>query len=262
MKILLLGHREIYSNFALSLLVDRLLPQHELHIMLSAPVKITAKLLPEIIALEDYEICLCDDIDSGKQQPETPGFNITGLEELAAITGNALGSLENPNNPEGLSVLRELQPDLIISVRYRVILKDQAISVPRYGVLNIHSGLLPEYRGVMPTFQAMLNGDSEIGSTLHYIVDGTIDTGPVVGRSRIPLDPGRSYMANVLDLYPPGIEMIVAAVTSISTDGVAASHEQRGERRYHSFPLPADLETFLERGFRLCDGDEVQRLTW
>ena len=49
---------------------------------------------------------------------------------------------------------------------YRRILKAAAIQIPRHGVLNLHSGLLPAYKGLMATFWATLNGEEEIGCTL------------------------------------------------------------------------------------------------
>ena len=117
--------------------------------------------------------------------------------------------------------------------------------------------LLPEYRGAMATLWALLNGDTEIGSTLHYIVDATIDTGPVVGRARIPLAHERSYMASVLDLYPPGCEMVLKAIGEIERTGAAPSQRQTGKGRYFTWPTQEELDGFLEQGYRLCDGQEL-----
>jgi len=52
-----------------------------------------------------------------------------------------------------------------------LIIREPVIAHSQYGYINLHSGLLPDYRGVMASFRAMVNGDAEIGSTLHYIQD-------------------------------------------------------------------------------------------
>jgi methionyl-tRNA formyltransferase len=113
--------------------------------------------------------------------------------------------------------MRRLAPDLIVSIRYRRILKDAVIAIPRLGVLNLHSGVLPDYKGVMATFWAMLQNEEMIGATLHRIVDSGIDTGPVIGTRPVPADYGSSYLANVLRLYGPGCDMIVEAIQALET---------------------------------------------
>ena len=68
-----------------------------------------------------------------------------------------------------LQKLRDVRADLLISIRFGMILGTEALGLPPRGVLNLHSGLLPQYRGVLATFRALLNGDAEIGCTLHWI---------------------------------------------------------------------------------------------
>ncbi len=249
MKIVILGHREIYSNIALGLLVEAL-AGHELSLLLSESPAVEGGPFAE---LDRIERSWCADL--ARRSPPTAPF--LDFERLAQRTGRPLGTLERPNAAESLRMLGELRPDLLISVRYRKILKDAAISIPRHGVLNLHSGLLPQYRGTMATFWAMLEGETEIGSTLHYIVDGTIDTGPMVGRAPMPLSYDQSYAANVLALYPAGCRLVSRAVAAIDRDGRAPSSPQCGAGRYYSYPGAADFERFLARGLRLADGADL-----
>jgi methionyl-tRNA formyltransferase len=111
---------------------------------------------------------------------------------------------------------------------------------------------------MMATFWAMLNGAPDIGSTLHYIVDPGIDTGPVVGRAPQPLDRLRTYLSNVLSLYPPGCRMVIAAVHGIDTGESTGRAEQPREARYSSTPEAADIARFEHAGFRLVDGSEFE----
>ncbi len=253
MKIVLLGHPEVYSNVALGLLIDAL-AGHELRVWLSVPGPGPAEPAPALEELERIERLWCEELERRPARGRVLAFD-----RLAAKTGHPLGTLPRPNSPEGLAQLAAAAPDLLISVRYRRILKDNAIAIPRRGVLNLHSGLLPQYRGAMATFWAMLAGDVEIGATLHYIVDGTIDTGPILDTATRPLDYRASYAANVLALYPGGCAMVTRAVTSIEREGIASSFSQPGAGRYYSFPGAADFERFFARGHRLYDRDDLDR---
>lgn len=252
MNILLLGHRDIASNVALSLIAAGL-PEHRFDVRLSGVVS-RGEPPAALRELAAYEERLCDELAES-----TPArrAGLLPFEELAWQSGGTFGELPRPNEPEGLKALAACAPDLVISVRFRRILRAEAIAVPRHGVLNLHSGLLPEYKGMMATFWAMLNGEPEIGSTLHYIVDAGIDTGPVVGRAPLPSDPQRTYLANVLSLYPPGCAMVVDAVRRIEAGETPGRVEQQNEGRYYSSPAAADIARFELSGHRLFDGTEL-----
>jgi methionyl-tRNA formyltransferase len=250
MNIVLLGHRDIASNIALSLLVTAM-PQHEYVLMLSG--QLPPATCPELAELSAFEQALCDELAlAGAAR----AFGLLSFTDLAKRTGT-IRSLGQPNSPGGLTQLSACRPDLVIAVRYRRILKEAAIAIPTFGVLNLHSGLLPEYKGVMATFWAMLNGEPIIGSTAHRIVDGTIDTGPVIGRAEVVAEPGRSYLSNVLALYPSGCRLLVDAVNRIECGETVSGSRQEQAGRYYSAPDSSDVARFREAGLRLFDGNEL-----
>ncbi len=158
-----------------------------------------------------------------------------------------------------MEALRQCDPDLIVSIRYRRILRDAAIGVPRQGVLNLHSGILPDYRGVMATFWAMLNDEVEIGTTLHRIVDSGIDTGPVIAISRTDTNFGESYLANVLKLYQDGCSSLAAAIADLDCGKtVAGSRQANDSGRYFSTPDEAAIKAFTAKGLKLVTGKELE----
>lgn len=252
MNIVLLGHRDIASNIALSLLVTAM-PQHRHSIMLSGEVASGSEPVAALAELAALERKLCDDLAARGDS------RLLAFGALARRAGTDLQVLAQPNSPAGLSLLAALRPDLVISVRYRRILKNAAISIPKFGVLNLHSGVLPAYKGMMATFWAMLSDEPTIGSTLHYIVDGTIDTGPVISQACMTADRSRSYLANVLSLYPEGCRMIIDTVHRIGRGEEIAIQVQPAAGRYYSAPRGGDVMRFQEAGLRLFDGDELQR---
>lgn len=87
---------------------------------------------------------------------------------------------------ETLNLIRDLNPDIIIVVAYGKILPQELIDIPKYGVLNVHSSLLPKYRGAAPIHNAIINGDEESGVTIMYIAE-ELDAGDIILQSKTPI---------------------------------------------------------------------------
>jgi len=92
----------------------------------------------------------------------------------------------------------------------------------------------------------------------HTIVDETLDTGPIIGLSRTPVRRARTYLANVLALYPDGCRMMVDAVKKISAGETLETSPQSGEGHYYSMPQSRDLDQFSAQGLRLADGNDLE----
>ena len=239
-KIVLLGHDDLPSLYALQRVIEGA-PHHDYEVFLSGDLTAAAESQRDLQRLADVDARLCAELRA------------TG--RLAEPLMDA-ATLPAPNTVTGRGVLQSLEPDLVVSIRYRRILKSEAIAIPRLGVLNLHSGVLPDYKGVMATFWAMLHDEAEIGATLHRIVDGGIDTGPVIGIRRISTDYESSYLANVLRLYGPGCIMVVDALRALEAGREPPARPQRTGGRYFSAPAAEDIDAFLGRGLTLATGRE------
>ncbi|MDO5088330.1 MAG: methionyl-tRNA formyltransferase [Leptotrichiaceae bacterium] len=75
--------------------------------------------------------------------------------------------------------IKEANPDLIVVVAYGKIIPKEIIDIPKYGIINVHSSLLPKYRGASPIHSAILNGDKETGVSIMYIEE-ELDAGDVI----------------------------------------------------------------------------------
>ena len=87
-----------------------------------------------------------------------------------------------------ISELCELKPDLIIVVAYGQILPQSILDLPPFGCLNVHTSLLPKYRGAAPIQWAIADGDAETGVTIMKM-DAGLDTGPILSTRRTPILP-------------------------------------------------------------------------
>lgn len=182
------------------------------------------------------------------------------LRTLAAFEENQLRSQQaifhklkaqclNDINDQDFQKFSDSQPDLVISIRHMSILKSNVIDTPKLGIINLHSGLLPSYQGVMATFWAMKNKEAYLGTTLHFIEDVSIDTGAIIAQSSDVTRFDKSYYWNVLNVYQRGCNNILAAVDSLRIGEQLNAEPQIGKAHYYSFPNDADLNEFDHRLF-------------
>ena len=83
------------------------------------------------------------------------------------------------NNTEFIEEIKTLNPDLLCVVAYGKILPKELLDIPKYGAINLHGSLLPEYRGAAPIQWAVLNGDKKTGVTTMFMDIG-MDTGDMI----------------------------------------------------------------------------------
>ena len=247
MNITLLVNRDLASHLALSHLI-RILEGQNISVFISEKVGADKRRPEPLIELANFENNLLND---GR-----PTFCALA-QSMGCTLENFIDCDNQVNTPQAVAKIAATEPDLIISVRFGLILQDHVINLPKHGVINLHSGLLPDYRGVMASFRAMLNEDSLIGSTLHRISDCTIDSGAIIAKASIPLNMSRSYTLNVLKLYRDGCLEIGAAVDELVRTGEITTTLPNGEGCYYGFPDKADLHKFFAQNLRLFDSAEI-----
>ncbi len=110
------------------------------------------------------------------------------VKSLALRLGLPVLQPERARDEKFIAQLRELKPDLIVVVAYGQILPPAILDLPRHGCLNMHTSLLPKYRGAAPIQWAIANGDTETGVTIMKM-DAGLDTGPIIAQTRTPIHP-------------------------------------------------------------------------
>ena len=142
--------------------------------------------LQALVAAEGIEVIgvvTQPDRPKGRKQVVSP----CPVRELAIETGLETYAPESINTPESIDRLREWAPDLIIVVAYGQILRPAVLETPPMGCINIHTSLLPRYRGASPIQAALLNGDSETGVSIMYMDEG-MDTGDVICTASLAIE--------------------------------------------------------------------------
>ncbi len=148
--------------------------------------------VPALLALMDAGF----DVAGVVTQPDRPKGRgrklVPSPVKVAAETrGWRLFQPESVNRPEFFEVLAGLEPDLLVVVAFGQILKTPVLSLPGWGVLNIHASLLPRHRGAAPIQWAVLQDESRTGLTLMAMDEG-LDTGPVLFQESVAIGPGET----------------------------------------------------------------------
>lgn len=115
---------------------------------------------------------------------------------------------------EALERLSALKPELIVVAAYGKILPKEILDLPRLGCINVHSSLLPRYRGAAPINWAILNGETETGVTIMYMAEG-LDTGDIISQRATAIDPDETVESLHDRLALLGAELLGKTVAAI-----------------------------------------------
>lgn len=118
----------------------------------------------------------------GRKKVLTP----TPVKEEALRLGLPVYQPEKLKNPDELQVVLDLKPDLIVTAAFGQILPTSILEAPKLGAINVHASLLPAYRGGAPIHQAIIDGQTETGVTIMYMVD-RLDAGDIISQTAVEI---------------------------------------------------------------------------
>lgn len=168
---------------------------------------------------------------------------------VAKKYGVPVHTTEDVNSEEFRGLLRNLGVEFIVSISgtqlYRKALREQT----PFGIVNCHGALLPKYRGLMPSFWTLANGETEGGVSVHY-VDAKLDNGPIVVQKRYRIHPHDSLediMARSKDL---AAEAILECVRLVESGEPPLVPNPEAEMTHFSMPTTEDVRRFRRHGHR------------
>jgi len=174
------------------------------------------------------------------------GGQLHSVELVCRKYGISCSKTNKINAENVLSELRELEPDIIFSVASPQIFKKDLISIPSKGCLNIHSSLLPDYRGQDANFWVLAKGEKVSGVTIHYLSPG-IDDGDIVLQEKIEIESDWSLRDLYLKAIEVGSRLIVKSLQAIHEGQVVAQKNDISKGSYFSFPTSKDVKEFRSR---------------
>lgn len=123
-------------------------------------------------------------------KPKNRGMKLvpTPVKEYAVTQNIPVYQPESCRDEAVLAQLRNLEPDVIVVAAYGKLLPQALLDIPKKAIINVHSSLLPQYRGAAPINWAVLNGDKETGVTIQYMA-AELDAGDILLAKRTAIDP-------------------------------------------------------------------------
>ncbi|HYF15603.1 MAG TPA: formyltransferase family protein [Phycisphaerales bacterium] len=171
------------------------------------------------------------------------------VESVARKYGVPVHRTPDVNSEEFRSLLRSLGVEFIVSISgTQLYKKDLRMQTP-FGIVNCHGALLPKYRGLMPSFWTLANGERWGGSSVHF-VDRKLDNGPIVVQERYrihPHDTLEDVMARSKDI---AAEAIIRCVRLVEAGDPPLMPNPEAEQSHFAMPTRADVERFRKNGHR------------
>ena len=152
---------------------------------------------------------------------------VSPVKDVALRAGLQILQPEKVRAPDFLERFRALEPDLAVVAAYGQIFSRSLLDIPRLGFINVHSSLLPAYRGAAPINWAIINGEHETGVTIMQ-VDLEMDSGPIVLQQRELIAPDDTAAALQDRLAVLGGRLLGQALDQLAGPGwqpVAQQHE-------------------------------------
>ena len=172
------------------------------------------------------------------------------VRRLALRHGVPCGPVANVNAPDYVRRVADCRPDVILSVAASQIFRPALLRVPRLGCVNVHTGKLPQYRGMLPVFWQMHDGCSQIGVTVHTMTEG-IDLGEIILESAVAVNQSWTLDAAIREMKKLGAGVVLDALERLRLQSATPTPMDHGTSGYRSFPGPDDAREFRRRGLRL-----------
>jgi methionyl-tRNA formyltransferase len=154
------------------------------------------------------------------------------------------------NAPAFVASLRARAVDLLVSVACPQILRREILAVPAKGAINLHGALLPDYRGLLPGFWVLANGEPDAGATVHYMSE-QVDQGPVILQERVPVHADDTVHTLVRRTkVEVGASLLIRALDLIEGGTAEPRAMDPAGGRAFGYPDAAAIARFRARGRR------------
>ena len=144
------------------------------------------------------------------------------------------------NSKKNVELIQSLNADLILIIAGNQIIKQEVLDSTKYGVFNIHSSLLPNYKGLMPTFWVLRNDEPKTGVTLYQLTEG-IDDGPIIANKEYYISSETSQSKLIKDLKILANDLVIESIDLVEDP---ENYKESKEGTYFKFPTKEDVKVF------------------
>ena len=187
---------------------------------------------------DGHDIC---GVFTQPDKPKNRGHKLTfsPVKEYALSQNLAVYQPLKMRDGEAMSIVEELAPELIVVAAYGKILPEDILNYPKYGSINVHSSLLPKYRGAAPINWAILDGEAETGVSIMYMAK-ELDAGDVILQKATAIGEDEDALALTTRLAELGAEALAEAVEGLK-NGTASRTPQDGSKQTYASMLSKEM---------------------
>ena len=208
----------------------------------------------------------------------TPDFALPTLRELCLAGHEIVGAITQPDKPKGrghhltpppikvfaieknipvyqpqslrgdefATLLSELDPEMIVVVAYGKILPQNVLDYPKYGCVNVHGSLLPEYRGAAPMQRAIIEGKTETGITTMLMAAG-LDTGDMLLKATVAIAENDNFEDIHDRLSSVGAQLLVKTLSGLESGAIVPEKQDDSLATYAAKIEKSDCELDFSR---------------
>ena len=186
--------------------------------------EISANVLKNIIKEEMNIVGVFTRPDSfygrGKKLLESP------VKQLAKTLDLPVYEPKSLRNRDIVELITKLAPDLIIVAAYGLLIPEEILTIPKYGVVNIHPSLLPKYRGPSPVATALLNGDLITGVSI-MLLDKGMDSGPILATENLKITLEHNTQTLTEELFQIGSNLLVSTIPLLVSGQIVPTSQNK-----------------------------------
>ena len=184
------------------------------------------------LVADGHEVC---GVFTQPDKPKNRGHKLvpTPVKEFALTENIPVYQPLKMRDGTALELVQSLAPELTVVAAYGRILPEDILEAPKYGSINVHSSLLPKYRGAAPINWAILNGEATTGVTIMYMAK-ELDAGDIILQKETPIGPEEDAQALTARLADLGAEALSEAVAAIGAGTASRTPQDEGRQTYAS----------------------------
>ena len=174
------------------------------------------------------------------------------VEAVAAAYKVPLSKIQKINSSDALEIMRDDEPEIVVSLSASQIFSKKVINVPKYATINVHNAPLPEYQGLMPSFWVLCHGRKETATTVHLMAE-KIDAGDIILQKKVPIDNDETLDSLIKKTK------ILTVDALLETFKLFLEHNGKpptilispAKATYFGFPTKADIKNFKRSGRKI-----------
>jgi len=197
---------------------------HPLRVVFAGTPDIAAVILQSLLSLSSIVLT---GVYTQPDKPVGRGQKLTAspVKQLALANDLVVFQPSSLKDSDAVEVMTALKPDLLIVIAYGLLLPAPVLAIPRLGCINIHTSLLPRWRGAAPMARCLLAGDQTTGVTLMQMDEG-LDTGPILAQATYTIVDNETTASLTSALANLGARLLLETLPAIADESITKTAQR------------------------------------